>query len=148
MRGSGLPTTAALLAKHSPELAEAVVDNDLASVLNYIHPPAPKRGGPSPSASPTRVSAGSGGDVVSASPEHQRLQLCSLQVLSAVAHTSPAASAKLLTPRLLAALIGVVGSPRAEDPLRAAALEAVGNLAWFPDSRRCGTSPRELVHRW
>eukprot|EP00887_Chlorella_sp_A99_P000219 scaffold13.g219.t1 len=130
--------TLTLLAKQSPELAEAVVDNDLASVLDYIHPPlsrpASRRRGEAAAgpASPRPPAP----DFTALSPEQQRLQLCSLQVLSAVAHTSPAAAAKLLTLQLLASLIGVVGSPGAGDPLRAAALEALGSLAWFPNSRR------------
>ena len=70
-------------------------------------------------------------------PDPDRLRLCALEVLCAVAMSAPAAAGRLLGPRLLASLVGVVGSAAAADPLRAAALEALGNLAWDPDSRRC-----------
>lgn len=71
--------TLTLLAEHSPALADAVVENDADAIMRLL-----------PAADEAR-------------------QLSSLSLLAAIAYSSPAASARIATPQLLAALQHLVG---------------------------------------
>lgn len=138
--------TLTLLAEHSPGLAEAVVQNDADAIMRLL-----------PAADEAR-------------------QLSSLRLLAAIAYSSPAASARIATPQLLAALQQLVGvgagdgdygggggteppadsvggsdgaPPAAEigEGVRTAALKALGNLAFCPDNRRRLSRTPELMAR-
>ncbi|KAL4431288.1 hypothetical protein ABPG75_006544 [Micractinium tetrahymenae] len=72
--------TLTLLAEHSPTLADAVVQNDAGAIMRLL-----------PAADEAR-------------------QLSSLRLLAAIAYSSPAASLRIATPQLLAALQHLVGA--------------------------------------
>lgn len=108
--------TLALLARHSPALADAVVANDADALLRLL-----------PAAD-------------------ERRALATLGLLAALAHSSSDASARLATDALLACLTRMVGgeggggsaAPSAApgEAVRTAALKALGNLAFCDENRR------------
>ena len=109
--------TLALLARHSPALADAVVAND-ADALLRLRPAA-----------------------------DERRALATLGLLAALAHSSSDASTRLATDSLLACLTRMVGgegggggsaAPSAApgEAVRTAALKALGNLAFCDENRR------------
>ncbi|PRW58490.1 phospholipase A I isoform X1 isoform A [Chlorella sorokiniana] len=111
--------TLALLASHSPALADAVVANDADALLRLL-----------PGADERRV-------------------LATLGLLAALAHSSSDASARLATDALLTCLArmvggegaaggGAAGAPAAVpgEEVRTAALKALGNLAFCDENRR------------
>lgn len=112
--------TLALLARHSPTLADAVVANDADALLRLL-----------PAAD-------------------ERRALATLGLLAALAHSSSDASARLATDALLACLARMVGceggggevgggsAPAAApgEEVRTAALKALGNLAFCDENRQ------------
>ncbi len=110
--------TLALLARHSPALADAVVANDADALLRLL-----------PAAD-------------------ERRALAALGLLAALAQSSSDASARLATDALLACLARMVGdegggaaadAPAAALPgeeVRTATLKALGNLAFCDENRR------------
>lgn len=119
--------TLALLAEHSPALADAVMAADADAVLRLL-----------PSVDEAR-------------------QLGTLRLLAAVAYSSMPASAAVATEPLLASLLQLVegGSSSAApasgwqpgEEVRTAALKALGNLAFCADNRRCLERRPGLVQR-
>jgi hypothetical protein len=104
-----------LLALHSPALAEAVVKADLGSMLKLI------------------------------ASRRPALQRASLRVLAAVGFASPAAAAAVLSDALLACLRELAGDSGAPADARAAALEALGNLAFGPRTKARLVRDAELM---
>lgn len=94
-------STLSLIAAHSPALAEAVTATDVAPIISLLE---------------LRASAA--------------VTVAALRVLSAVALSSSAAGARVVTPALLDALQRIVCGTDGEQHVLAAALEAVGNLCF------------------
>lgn len=97
--------TLILLARHSKSLADCLVSNDIMSIISLLN------------------------------VHEEPVQLSCLQVLASIALASMEAGEKLLTPRLLTLLMGLLSAESSSPELQSATLEALGNLAFAAENK-------------